>query len=375
MGKAHFEVIDNVTLISDLIKYGAASGLKLVVGEMETGDVRVEKVGGKSTVTRCFCRYPLKFIIPRKAGSVKTDSVWIYSLTYGGGIVSGDAISCGLYVGDGCTTVLTTQASTKVYKSLGSKCSEQLLEAEIGSEAILVVIPDPVTCFSTARYSQKQVFRVVSDSSLVLVDWITSGRHESGEIWDFDLYRSTNNIFLGDGQPLFLDTVEFWSGLKQSNILMLFNRSWLIENLPCKFKIFPVFAISLNLNGNRQQVLLEKGAIAPLAESMQTYRVIAMIVIFGTKLGHIQKRIQEDVKRMMSEQIQVSSNSFSHKKKPNSLYISPDKLSFIASCSSFGQKEVGLVVRIASRTTESVYSFLRGQLAGLEPLIGLPPYC
>ncbi|KAK4782794.1 hypothetical protein SAY86_007168 [Trapa natans] len=328
MGKAHFEVIDNVTLTSDLIKYGAASGLKLVVGEMETGDVRVEKVGGKSTVTRCFCRYPLKFIIPRKAGSVKTDSVWIYSLTYGGGIVSGDAISCGLYVGDGCTTVLTTQASTKVYKSLGSKCSEQLLEAEIGSEAILVVIPDPVTCFSTARYSQKQVFRVVSDSSLVLVDWITSGRHESGEIWDFDLYRSTNNIFLGDGQPLFLDTV-----------------------------------------------LLEKGAIAPLAESMQTYRVIAMIVIFGTKLGHIQKRIQEDVKRMMSEQIQVSSNSFSHKKKPNSLYISPDKLSFIASCSSFGQKEVGLVVRIASRTTESVYSFLRGQLAGLEPLIGLPPYC
>lgn len=29
-------------------------------------------------------------------------------------LVQGDAISCGLYVGDGCTTVLTTQASTKV---------------------------------------------------------------------------------------------------------------------------------------------------------------------------------------------------------------------------------------------------------------------
>lgn len=33
---------------------------------METGEVRVEKVGGKSTVTRCFSRYPLKFIIPTK---------------------------------------------------------------------------------------------------------------------------------------------------------------------------------------------------------------------------------------------------------------------------------------------------------------------
>ncbi len=71
----------------------------------------------------------------------------------------------------------------------------------------MAVVPDPVTCFSTARYSQKQVFRVVSDSSLVIVDWITSGRHESGEKWDFDFYKSTNHIFLEDNQPLFLDTV------------------------------------------------------------------------------------------------------------------------------------------------------------------------
>lgn len=71
----------------------------------------------------------------------------------------------------------------------------------------MAIIPDPVTCFSTARYYQKQVFTVSSDSNLVIVDWITSGRHESGEKWDFDLYRSTNNIFFDDGQPLFLDTV------------------------------------------------------------------------------------------------------------------------------------------------------------------------
>eukprot|EP00257_Ricinus_communis_P023428 XP_015583412.1 urease accessory protein D isoform X2 [Ricinus communis] len=173
---------------------------------METGKVTVDKVGGKSTVTRCFSKYPLKFIIPTKVGPSKTDAVWIYTLTYGGGIVSGDSISCEFIIGHGCTAVLTTQASTKVYKSLGSKCSEQILEARIGSDSLLAVIPDPVTCFSTARYSQKQIFRVLSDSSLVVVDWITSGRHESGEKWDFELYKSSNNIFLDDDQPLFLDT-------------------------------------------------------------------------------------------------------------------------------------------------------------------------
>ncbi|KAF3944154.1 hypothetical protein CMV_015284 [Castanea mollissima] len=92
------------------------------------GKVVVEKVGEKSSVTRCFSKYPLKFIIPRKVGPSKTDAVWIYSLTYGGGVVSGDSISCEFTIGDACTTVLTTQASTKVYKSMGSKCSEQVLE-------------------------------------------------------------------------------------------------------------------------------------------------------------------------------------------------------------------------------------------------------
>ncbi|KAL9258709.1 Urease accessory protein D-like protein [Drosera capensis] len=153
----------------------------------ETGAVVVEKVAGKSTVTRCFSKYPLKFIIPNK----------------------GDSISCSFSVGDGCVAVLTTQASTKVYKTLANKCSYQSLEAKVGRDALFVVIPDPVACFSTARYSQRQIFRVLSDSNLVLVDWFTSGRYESGEKWEFGFYKSTNNIFSEDGQPIFLDTVCF----------------------------------------------------------------------------------------------------------------------------------------------------------------------
>ncbi|XP_042519328.1 urease accessory protein D isoform X2 [Macadamia integrifolia] len=262
----------------------------LCVG-METGIVVVEKVCGKSTVTRCFSKYPLKFIVPNKVGCSKTDSVWIYSLTYGGGIVSGDSISCKLTVGDGCTAALTTQASTKVYKAVGSKCSEQFLEVRIGSNALLAVIPDPVTCFATARYSQKQVFRVASDSSLVIVDWITSGRFASGEKWDFGLYKSTNQIFLEDDQPLFLDSV-----------------------------------------------LLEAGSITSIAERMQDYQVIAMIIFLGPKLKPIQDEIQDDVKRMMSDSFRVPSSTSQNYMKVNS-GLAPEKPPFIASCSAFGPKD------------------------------------
>ncbi|KAF9600391.1 hypothetical protein IFM89_008740 [Coptis chinensis] len=288
---------------------------------METGFVVVEKVRGKSSVTQSFSKYPLKLIIPNKVGSNKTDAVWIYSLTYGGGIVSGDIISCGLTVGDDCTTVFTTQSSTKVYKSVGFKCSEQNLEARIGSNALLVVVPDPVTCFSTARYSQKQVFRLASNSSVVIVDWITSGRHEIGESWDFKLYKSTNHIFLED-QPLFLDSV-----------------------------------------------LLEDGSITSISERMQGYQVIAMVILLGPKLKEVQIQVKEHVKRMMYEQLYTP--TLGCKKRKSFGQTKPD---MIASCSAFGPKGIGVVVRISAITTESVYRFLHLQLTSMEPLLGVSPY-
>jgi urease accessory protein len=116
-----------------------------------TGAVRVEEVRGRSTLTRCFARYPLKLIAPSKVGPASCDAVWLYALTYGGGIVSvspspscpaapscllaltvlllvaprpcqGDTISCTVSVGDGCTAAITTQASTKVCPFCCCRC-------------------------------------------------------------------------------------------------------------------------------------------------------------------------------------------------------------------------------------------------------------
>ncbi|XP_027185176.1 urease accessory protein D-like isoform X3 [Coffea eugenioides] len=268
---------------------------------METGKVVVERVGGKSAAIHCYSKYPLKFIIPNKVGPSQIDAVWIYTITYGGGIVS-------------------------VYKSVESKCSEQVLEARIGSDALLAVIPDPVTCFSTAKYSQTQVFKVFPSSSLLIVDWITSGRYGRGEKWDFELYKSTNNIFLDADEPLFLDTI-----------------------------------------------LLEQGRYSSIAERMQDYQVIAMVILLGPKLKFIQDQIQENVKNLMSQQLRIPSGSSGRYGDidDNPFFTRP---SFLASCSVFGPKGRGVVVRIAAMTTESVYSFLQCQLSGLDSLLGVAPY-
>ncbi|KAF3793364.1 Urease accessory protein D [Nymphaea thermarum] len=267
----------------------------------KNGVMVVEKVGGRSTPTRCFSRYPLKLIIPSKAGAADSDAVWVYTVSFGGGIVSGDRISFDVRIGNDCTAAIKTQSSTKVYKAIGAKCSEQILEAQVGSNALLALLPDPVTCFAGARYSQKQIFRIVSNSNLIIVDWLTSGRHERGEKWDFSLYKSTNNIFLEGDHPLFLDSV-----------------------IP--------------------------------------------------KLKQIQNQITNDVKETMSRLFQLpfaARSCYNKRQKSQHTIEQPD---FLASCSGFGNKDIGLVVRIMALTTESVYKFLHQHLACLASLLGAVPY-
>lgn len=194
----------------------------------------------------------------------------------------------------------------------------------MGSSSLLAVIPDPVTCFSTAKYSQRQVIKISPDSNLLLVDWVTSGRHERGEKWDFDLYKSTNNIYLDGDVPLFLDTL-----------------------------------------------MLEKG-MSSIAERMGDYQVFAMLILVGPKLKHIQNQIEEDVKRMMSQRLHAPSFRSSGQCENKQRLAKP---TLVASCSTFGPKGIGVVTRIASETTESVYNFLATQLSGLKPLLGVSPYC
>uniref|UniRef100_A0ACD5Z1D8 Uncharacterized protein n=1 Tax=Avena sativa TaxID=4498 RepID=A0ACD5Z1D8_AVESA len=234
-------------------------------------------------------------------------------------------VDCKSYVPGSLGRSSDRQLHVQVYKAVGLKCSEQALEATVGKDALFAVIPDPVTCFLTARYYQKQVFHVSSSSNLVLVDWFTSGRYESGEIWDFNSYKSINHILLED-QPLFIDSV-----------------------------------------------LLEQDSNCSIATRMQEYNVVAMVVLLGPKLKHIQDQMQDEVKNMMSVQLRPpTSGGGRYAARPQPLL--PQRPPLIASCSPFGRAGTGMVARIVAVSTESVYTFLRHHLAPLEPFLGAAPY-
>lgn len=72
----------------------------------------------------------------------------------------------------------------------------QRLDVHVQNNGLLLLLPDPVTCFSAASYNQIQAFRLEQDASIVLLDWTTSGRMSRGEQWQFSRYYSVNEVWL-----------------------------------------------------------------------------------------------------------------------------------------------------------------------------------
>lgn len=147
------------------------------------GQLRVVRGrGGRSVVSRAYATSPLRLLTPKNHGS----SAWIYTSSYGGGLVDGDRIVLDVDVEPGAAAFVSTQASTKVYRSARGTGAE--VQARVGAEGLLVVMPDPVVCFAGSRYQQVQHLELAATADLALVDWLSSGRHVSGERWAFDAY-------------------------------------------------------------------------------------------------------------------------------------------------------------------------------------------
>jgi len=153
-----------------------------------TAHIRLGRCRDNTILEQSLASNPLKLFTTRGVSR----ACWVYAATYGGGIVGGDAIRLAIDAAPGTRSVLTTQASTKVYRSL--RPASQHLTASVEDDALLVVLPDPVVCFAGADFSQHQRYDLHRLGNLVLVDWITSGRHASGERWAFHHYSDRKSV-------------------------------------------------------------------------------------------------------------------------------------------------------------------------------------
>ena len=168
-------------------------------------ELHVYRQGRRSVVSTAFACSPLRLLMPSNHGH----AAWVFTSTYGGGLVGGDALRLRVEVEAGATSLLQTQASTKVYRSpMGASSA---LDAHVDAGGCLLVLPDPVVCFGGATYEQVQEVELHATASLVLMDWMTAGRHASAERWAFNRYASRLNVRY-DGQLVLGDSLLLSSG-------------------------------------------------------------------------------------------------------------------------------------------------------------------
>ena len=165
-----------------------------------TAHLTFTRSGSGTVLTRAFATSPAKLVTTNARGT----TCWVYVATLGGGLVGGDDIRLTAHVTAGARALLTTQASTKVYRSL--RPSSQHVMATVDERGLLAVVPDPIVCFRDADFSQVQRYDLAADASLVVVDWMTSGRHAAGERWLFSRYASRLDINR-DARPLVFDAI------------------------------------------------------------------------------------------------------------------------------------------------------------------------
>jgi urease accessory protein len=131
----------------------------------------------------------LRLLFPRAAG----DAAWIVTSSLGGGLVDGDAVALEVSVDAGATAVITTQASTKVYK--GS--TQQRMQVRVAGDGAALVVPDPVVPYRDASFTQLTNLELARASTLVLCDVLTAGRVAYGERWSATRLDSTLRISIG----------------------------------------------------------------------------------------------------------------------------------------------------------------------------------
>lgn len=149
-----------------------------------------------AAVTTLKNSYPLKLMVPSKASN--SNCVWVYPITFGGGMVSGDRIEMDFHVKTSCALLVTGQESTKVYHCEDNLSTHLTTSGRIDKGGLLCVLSDPVVCYKDSYFNQSQEFRLNSEGNLVYLDWLLGGRVALGEMWHLRSYHNKTDVLIDD---------------------------------------------------------------------------------------------------------------------------------------------------------------------------------
>lgn len=125
-----------------------------------------------------------------------------YLLNPGGGFLDGDKYRMKVSLGEEAQLTLTTQSSTKVYKTPKSYAYQET-EFHLRKNSYLEYLPDALIAYKDAKYVQKNVVYMEKGATLLYSDIVTPGWSPEGKEFSYDTLRLKSEIYMDDELVVF----------------------------------------------------------------------------------------------------------------------------------------------------------------------------
>lgn len=155
----------------------------------EVSELEISLVENKSVLTTSKVFKPLKVFQLKKQKACQ-----IVFSNYGGGFVEGDQILLNVGCHAGTTTVFSSQANTRIYKSTVGLKARQEINGKIGEGAFVVYMGDPLVPQEDSIFEQVFRWNLEKDSVLLLVDWFEAGRILNNERFAFNSFSAEMKV-------------------------------------------------------------------------------------------------------------------------------------------------------------------------------------
>lgn len=130
-----------------------------------------------------------------------------YLIQLGGGYIEGEYYENRLKLEEGSQAILTTQASSKIYKSENGIPSKQYTNLQLEKNSKLEFINDSVILYKDAVYEQSTDIYLEKGATLIYSDGITAGWSPDGKLFQYTSARIKTNLYL-NGELIYLDNLK-----------------------------------------------------------------------------------------------------------------------------------------------------------------------
>jgi len=131
-----------------------------------------------------------------------------------GGVLDSDDLHLHVEIGPDARAQITTTGATRIYRSRSERAiSRQRTEITVAKRGLLEYLPDAIIPYGRSRFEQSTTIDLNSEATLFWCETIAPGREAAGEVFDYNLLRSSLNL-RAEGQSVAFERYAIEPGIR-----------------------------------------------------------------------------------------------------------------------------------------------------------------